>query len=120
MNQFLQSLAVLIERQTVVPEVPPAPLPGQVWGDDLPLGIGQITGIDPGTSSGAARTLGTRGPSCLPGRHTSELWARARHLSRTTYHQPAGQAPGPSTDLSDTRLGVATALSRKNEVGAMT
>jgi hypothetical protein len=51
-------------------------------GDHLPLGIGQVTGIAPGTSPGLARTLGTRG-LCLPGRHKSGSWgprlASARH-----------------------------------------
>ena len=56
------------------PAPPPGPLGGQVRGDYLPLGIGQVTGIAPGPPPGPARTLGTRGPSCLPGRHTSGSW----------------------------------------------
>jgi hypothetical protein len=61
----------------------PGPLRRQMRGDDLPLSIGQVAGIAPGPPSGPARTLGTRGPSCLPGRHTSGSWgprlASARH-----------------------------------------
>ena len=56
-------------------------------GDHLPLGIGQVTGITPGPP-GPARTLGTRGPTCFPGRHTSGSWG-PRPASRPNDTPPA-------------------------------
>jgi hypothetical protein len=62
-----------------------------VRGDDLPLGIGQVTGIAPGLLSSPAHTLGIRGPCCLLGRHTSRNTGPApAHLST-----PASTAPRP-------------------------
>jgi hypothetical protein len=57
------------------PDSRPAPPPGllswHVRGDDLPLGIGQVTGIAPGAPSGPPRTLGARGPPLVFDRHKS-------------------------------------------------
>ncbi len=80
------------------PDPRPAPPSGhlswQVRGDDLPLGIGQVTGIAPGLLCGPAHNLGMRGPCCLFGRHTSRNTGPApAHLSTPatapTWHHPA-------------------------------
>ncbi len=70
---------------------------GQVRHDDLPLGIGQVTGITPGQ----AHILGMRGPLCLPGRHTSGTRGPRPPIStRSPFAQP-GQA---SRRLSNAHL----------------
>ena len=66
------------------PDTRPAPpsrlVSGQMRGDDLPLAIGQVTGI----AAGPAHILGMRGPWCFPGLHTSRNTGPApAHLSRT-------------------------------------
>jgi hypothetical protein len=75
------------------PDPGPAPVAGdlarQVRGDHLPLRVGQVTGIAPGPEPGPARTLGTRGPTCTSGRHTSGSWG-----ARLAY-QPNDTRPGP-------------------------
>jgi hypothetical protein len=63
------------------PAPPSGHVTGQMRGDHLPLGIGQVTGIAPGLLFSLARTLGTREP-CLLGLHASRSWARARSSQR--------------------------------------
>jgi hypothetical protein len=77
------------------PDPRPAPptvhLSRQVRDDDLPLDIGQVTGIAPGPPSGPARTLGTRG-LCFSGRHTSGSWGSRPFISTGQHTGDPGQA----------------------------
>ncbi len=87
------------------PAAPARNVRRQVRGDDLPLGIGQVTGIAPGLLCGPAHTLGMRGPCCLFGRHTSRNTGPApAHLSTPAtapaWHDPA--TTGTSGHLSNT------------------
>jgi len=71
---------------------------GQVRGDNLPLDIGQVTGIAPGPPPGPAPTRGTRG-LCFSGRHTPGSWGpRARPSqpdnTRATRGKPVDRASG--------------------------
>jgi hypothetical protein len=67
-----------------------------VRGDDLPLGVGQVTGVAPGLLSGLAHTLGMRGPCCLFGLHTSrEHRARARPSQHTRRGASLARPPRP-------------------------
>jgi hypothetical protein len=89
------------------PAAPPGHLSGQVRGDDLPLGIGQVTGIARGPLSGPAHTLGMRGPCYLFGLHTSRNTGPApAHLitpaTAPAWHRPA--TTGTSGHLSNTHL----------------
>src|SRR6266700_355455 len=107
--QVQDRLDDLAQRPDPGPAAPARNVRRQVRGDDLPLGIGQVTGIAPGLLSGPAHTLGTRGPCCLFGLHTSRNTGPApAHLSTPatalTQHKPA--TTGTSGHLSNTHLGV--------------
>jgi hypothetical protein len=66
-----------------------------VHGDDLPLGVGQVTGIAPGLLRGPAHTLGMRGPCCLFGLHTSR---EHRARVRASQHTRHGTSLAPPRD----------------------
>ena len=79
------------------PDTRPAPpsrlVSGQIRGDDLPLAIGQVTGI----AAGPAHILGMRGPWCFSGLHTSRNTGPApAHLSRTA---PRNAASPPQSAI---------------------
>ena len=83
------------------PRPPPAArhIPGQVRGDHLPLRIGQVTGIAPGSPPRQTRTVGTRGPHHLD-RHTSGSWGP--RLASEPSDTPPDHRPRPGQhDLSD-------------------
>src|SRR5262249_1683778 len=83
---------------------PPRLVSGQMRGDDLPLAIGQVTGI----AAGPAHILGMRGPWCSPGLHTSRNTGPApAHVSRTAPRNTASPHHSrPSRQLSDAHLGM--------------
>ena len=87
------------------PAAPPGHLSGQVRGDDLPLGIGQVTGIAPGPLSGPGRIPWACAGPAVFGLHISRNTVPApAHLSTPatapTWHHPA--TTGTSGHLSNT------------------
>ena len=85
------------QRPDARPAAPPGYLRWQVHGDDLPLGIGQVTGIAPGLPSGHAHTLGMRGLLCLSGLHTSGTQGPRLSISTGLHAATRASPPQPDT-----------------------
>ena len=78
------------------PAPPPGHLGGQVHGDDLRLGIGQVTGIAPGVPFGPPRTLGARGPPLVFDRHKIRIMRPAPGICTAPPHTAiSGRATDP-------------------------